>query len=76
MVAVENRYQFTVNLRQGMVEVTGLGMAVIGTGDVIDAHFNGKRLEAWAVAVIEQMDAQFVFRPVNAQRGVHRATGD
>ena len=75
MVAVKNRHQIAVEQFQRMVEVTGLGVTVVGAGDVVDAHFLGKRLEAWAVAVIEQMDAQLVFRPVDAQRCIHRATG-
>ena len=75
VVAVKNRHQIAVEQFQRMVEVTCLGVTVVGAGDVVDAHLFGERLEAWTVAVIEQMDAQLVFRPVDAQRRIHRATG-
>ena len=75
MVAVENRHQVAVDQGQRMVEVAGLGMLVIGAGDIVDAHFISKGLEAWAVAVIEQVDAQLVFWPVETQGRVDRATG-
>ena len=76
VVAVENRHQIAVEQFQGMVEVTRLGVTVVGAGDVVDTHFLGEGLETWAVTVIEQMDAQLVFRPVDTQRRIHRATGN
>ena len=75
MVAVKNRYQLTVDLGQGMVQVAGLGVAVVGPGDIVDARFLGELFEAWTVAVIEQVNAQLVLGPVDTQRGIHRAAG-
>ncbi|KAG1165642.1 hypothetical protein G6F35_018664 [Rhizopus arrhizus] len=47
-----------------MVEIAGLGMAVVGAGDVVHPGALGEGTELLALAVIEDVDAQFVRRPV------------
>ncbi len=71
VVAVEDRHQLAVELGQRMVEVAGLGVAVVAAGDVVDPGLGGERAELRAPAVIEQVDAQLVRRPVQAQRRIH-----
>ncbi|KAG1088401.1 hypothetical protein G6F40_013506 [Rhizopus arrhizus] len=71
MVAVEDRHQLAIDQGERMVEIAGLGMAVVGAGDVVHPGALGEGTELLALAVIEDVDAQFVRRPVQAHRGVH-----
>ncbi|MNN06087.1 hypothetical protein D3C81_1188660 [compost metagenome] len=72
VVAVENRDQFAVGQAQCMVEVTGLGMVVVAAHDVADTHLVGKLAKFIALAIVEDIDTQFVLWPVDPQGGVNR----
>ena len=43
-----------------------------GTGDVLDTHLFRELAERRAAAVIQDPDFEFIFRPVDTQRGVNR----
>ncbi|MNC10970.1 hypothetical protein D3C75_586530 [compost metagenome] len=72
VVAVENGDQLAVGHAQRMVEVASLGVLVVRPHDVAHPHFVGERTERLAPAVVEDIDAQALARPVQAQGGQHR----
>ncbi|KAG0737515.1 hypothetical protein G6F24_017924 [Rhizopus arrhizus] len=57
MVAVEDRHQLAIDQGERMVEIAGLGMAVVGAGDVVHPGALGEGTELLALAVIEDVDA-------------------
>ncbi len=71
VVAVEDGHQLAIDQGQGVVEIAGLGMAVIGAGDVVDPGALSECAEFFALSIIEDVDAQLVGRPVQAHRCVH-----
>ncbi|MNO28061.1 hypothetical protein D3C76_179470 [compost metagenome] len=72
MVAVEDGDQLAVGDAQRMVEVAGLGMLAVGPHDIPYPDFVGKGTKRVAAAIIEDIDAQALAWPVQAQRGHYR----
>ncbi len=76
VIAVEDADQFARGLGQGVVEVAGLGLEVVGPGDVAAARVLGEGLELGPPAVVEQPDAEPVGRIVHAERRQHGVLND
>ncbi len=74
VVAVEDRHVLATGLLQRRIDVAGLGVVVVGTGDVLHPDFFAERAELIAAAVIEQVDVELVGRPVQHGRGEHGGT--
>ncbi|MNM73569.1 hypothetical protein D3C81_853000 [compost metagenome] len=72
VVAVENGDQLAVGHAQRMVEVTGLGVLVVRPHDVAHPDLVGERAERFAPAIVEDVDAQALAGPVQAQGRQHR----
>ncbi len=71
VVAVENGDVLAIGLLQRRVDVAGLGVVVVGAGDVVHPDFLAERAEFLAAAVIEQVDLQLAGRPVHHRRRQH-----
>ena len=54
---------------QRVVDVPGFRVFVGGSGDILHAHLFRKLAELFAVAIIQQVNGQFVLRPVNGLGG-------
>jgi hypothetical protein len=76
VVAVEDADELTLGLRHGIVQVAGLGVQVVVAGDVADAAFGGELAEFLAPAVIEQVDADLLGRPVHRDGAQHGGAHD
>jgi len=76
VVAVEDGDELAVGLRHRVVEVAGLGVLVVGAGDVAAADRLRELAELLALAVVEQPDAHLVGRPVDRHRRQHRGAHD
>ncbi|MNG82390.1 hypothetical protein D3C79_410890 [compost metagenome] len=70
MVTVKNRDKLAGGLFQRVVDVPGFGMLMSRPGDILNPHLFGERFEFWPVTVIENVNTDLLFRPVDAQRGV------
>ena len=69
VIAVENGDQIGACVFEGGVDVAGLGVLVVGTGDVSDAVVGGELAELVAAAVVEDVDVETVGRIVHVERG-------
>ncbi|MNH00155.1 hypothetical protein D3C79_593410 [compost metagenome] len=72
VVAVENRHKLAGGLLQRVVDVAGLGVLMGRPGDILHPHLFGEGFEFRSVAVIEEVDIDLLFRPIDTQRGVDR----
>ena len=72
VVAIEDGDELAVRALERVVQVPGLGVAVVGTDDVSDPRLGGEGAELRAAAVIQQVDAKLVGRPIESARGEHR----
>ena len=71
VVAVENRDKFAAAARfQRMVDIARLGVLVRRTHYVIHADAGGEFAKLFAAAVVEQIDIEPIFRPVDAHRRI------
>ena len=61
---------------EGVVDVAGLGLGVVAAGDVADAGFDGELAELFAVAVVEDVDVEFVGGPVDVEGGERGVADD
>ena len=71
VVAVKDRDKLPGGILQRVIDVTGFSMFVRRTGDVFDADLFRELAERWAVAVIQDPDLEFIFRPVDAERSIN-----
>ena len=71
VVAVEYRHELAFGIFQRIVDVARFRMFMSGTGDIFHPHVLRKLAKLFPAAVIEDPDVQFVFRPVDTQRGVN-----
>ncbi|CAH0266973.1 hypothetical protein SRABI106_02952 [Rahnella aquatilis] len=76
VVAVKNRHKLAFRLFQCVIDVARFGIFTRFTGDVFHTNFMGKIGEFLPVAVIKQINGQFVPGPVETQRGVQRRFHD
>ncbi|MNM74715.1 hypothetical protein D3C81_864800 [compost metagenome] len=70
VVTVENRHKLTGRLFQCVIDVTGLGVFMGWPGNILHPHLFGEGLEFRPVAVVENVNGDLLFWPVDAQRGV------
>ena len=73
MIAVEDGDEGRVNGLERGVDVSGLGVHVVGAGLVSDAGFKSELLKLLATAVVQDVDMQLVGGPVHvecAERGI------
>jgi hypothetical protein len=66
MVAIKDDQKFTFSDFHGRIQVTGLGVAVIRTNQVMHAYLGGKLAKGLSLAVIKDIDVQLIPWPVNA----------
>ena len=76
VVAIEDGDEFALGLGHGPVEVAGLGVLGVGSGDVRHPHLVTELLELGTPAVIEHIDPQLVARPVHGHRRENRRPHD
>ena len=69
MVGIEKCHELATGDLQCFVEVAGLGMTVVVTGDVVDVDLLAELAKVFAATVIEHMHAQLVLWPVNCLSG-------
>ena len=72
VIAVEDGNEVRAGPGQGLVEISRLGMPVVGPVEVPDAHFGGEFPQAVAVSVVKQMDVQPIRWPVKVLGRQHR----
>ncbi len=65
VVAIEDGHIIAAALLQRGIDVAGLGMRVIGAGDVVDADLGAERAKLVATAVVQQMDGDLAGRPID-----------
>ena len=68
--------ELALGLLQRVVEVAGLGVVVVGAGDVADAALGGELAELVTPAIVEQIDPHLVVRPVHGDGAEHRRADD
>src|SRR5690606_40536083 len=71
VVAIEDRQQFTLALGESMIEVAGFGVAVVGPNEVFHSDLGGEVAQGLAFAVVEDVNAELVARPIQAHGGEH-----
>ena len=71
VVAVENRHELPFRVFKRVVDVPGFRVFMRRSGDIFDANIFGKLAKFFTAPVIEDPDNDFIFRPVDTQRGVH-----
>ena len=76
VIAVEDRDQRPVGVRECGVEVAGLGMGIVGARDIAAADRAGKGAERRATAVVEQVDVEPVARIIHVERSEHGRPDD
>ncbi len=64
VIAIEHADQFAVGLTEGVVQIAGLGVLIVGAGDVAHPGALGERLEAFPPAVVQHVDAYLVGRVI------------
>ena len=72
VVAVEDGDELTAGVLQRGVDVAGLGVLVVGAGDVRDTDRLAEHAELFAPPVVQHEDVDLVARPVDGLRGKHR----
>ena len=71
VVTIKNGDKVTIRALQAAVDVAGLGVLGVRAGNVGGAHLFAEHPKFIAAAVIEHVDVQFVFGPVQFQRRQH-----
>lgn len=70
MVTVENRDELAFRILQRIVDITGLGMFVAGTRDVMYADIFRELAKLFATTVIKDPDIELILRPVDTLRSL------
>ncbi|MOA08850.1 hypothetical protein D3C78_1286480 [compost metagenome] len=77
VIAVEDGNKITASMLERMVDIARFGVFMGRPGDVLHPDLCGKGFKLWAVTVVENVDIDFIFWPVDAQRridgGFHHA---
>ena len=68
-IRIDDDNELAMRAREGRIDVAGLGMAVIGTRQVLTAQPSCKFSNLLAIAVVEQVGAMWILDGVAAGQG-------
>ena len=71
MVAVEQREQIAICLGHGVIKIPCLGMAVVRPCQVAGSACGRELAELIPLAIVQDIDLQFVLGPIHVQGGMH-----
>ena len=71
VIAVEDCDEFAGGRGQSLVDVAGLGMAVVVANNVAATGGGGKQAEFLTPSVVQDVNLEFIAGPVHVQRGQH-----